>query len=136
MDDQLQTIRDRYKNYCHRLGVETKLRITAQHDGYAHVEYRDGLYHHVVTERGTEYRRRSSSSEDDILYWLMSDVVHDLASTYEREHRVAGQSFRRALFARTVKLMGSLEPAWADRKSAELGEVLERRPYDDAVEGQ
>ena len=135
MNDSAQKLRQRYKAYCGLLGVKPVLHTRQQHTGEAHVEIVDDGYHYVVTERGTEPERRITADEDEMLYWLLSYVIFDLASGLELKNRVKGQSFRRLLFAKELELMGCLNPSWAERKSREIEAVLAKHPYDDLVEG-
>jgi hypothetical protein len=135
VNNRAQKLLEQYEAYCGVLGVKAVLHTRQQHTGEAHVEFLDDGYHYVVTERGTELVRRITADEDEMLYWLLSDVVFDLASGYELQNRVKGQSFRRLLFAKELELMRRLNPSWAERKSGEIEAVLAKNPYDDVVEG-
>jgi hypothetical protein len=115
--------------------VQNVFRTTRQDDGGGHLEIVDERFHYVFTERGMENERRVTESEDEILYWLASDAVLSEASTFEVHHRVPGQSFRRLLFAKAIELMNLMNPAWGDRKRAEIDAILSKHPFDDRVEG-
>jgi len=71
----IEALIKRYKNYCALLGQEAILHTTPQHNGTPHIEVVGGKYHYVVTERGRELERRVAESEDEILYWLVSDLI-------------------------------------------------------------
>jgi hypothetical protein len=131
MDDQLQRLRVRHKRTADVLGVRSMLRTTPRHDGSAHVELRDGCYHYVVTERDSELERRVATDENEILYWLASDLVFDLACDFELRNRTPGQDTRRLLFEKEVELLSSLDSAWAKRKREETAGILKLHPYDD-----
>jgi hypothetical protein len=117
------------------LGVERPLYSRPPGDGNPHVEYSDGEYAYVQTERGVEFGRRTSSSADDILYWLSLDVVLTLATDFEVAHRMHGRSYRRLLYEKELELLRRVNPAWAERRRGEIEAILVRHPYDDVREG-
>ena len=127
----MQTLRKKINQYGALLGQKPVLRTTAQHDGSFHVELVNGKYHYVRTERGAENERRISENEDELLFWLFSDFVFDLACKYELENRVPGQDFRRLLFSKRIELMGTIKPEWAERTSNDIQEILAKHPYSD-----
>ncbi len=127
----IETLIEKYKYYCALLGQEAVVHTTPQHDGTPHVEVVGGKYHYVVTERGREFERRVTESEDEILYWLVSDLVFDLATKYELEHRVPGRDSRRLLFAKEIELMERVNPEWAERTRQKIRNILKEYPYRD-----
>lgn len=131
----LFVLRRKFERCCSVLGVSAAFRTSAADDGAAHVERIAGAFHYVSTERGCENERRIASGEDEVLYWLLSDVVFDLSRTFEAKHRVKGQSFRRLLFAKELELMRLLSLEWGARKRAEINAILAKAPYDDVAEG-
>jgi hypothetical protein len=135
MNKELEDIRVEYVSMCRLIGAQNRFHSSPQHDGSAHIEARDGEYHYVVTERGAEYERRATKDRDEVLYWLVSDVVFDLAAKYESKNRILGQSYRRLMFEKQVELMRTLRPEWALRRQMEIDKILEANPFDDAVEG-
>lgn len=135
MSDPLLALRQKFERYCSSLGVPAIYRTSPADDGAAHVEYNGEAYHYVSTERGRENERRITSDEDEILYWLISDMVFDLSCTFEVTHRVKGQSFRRVLFAKELELMRLFSPEWEARKRSEINAILVKAPYDDIAEG-
>lgn len=135
MSPSLSHLRSQYKAICRLLGVERPLFTRPPGDGSPHVEYSGGEYAYVHTERGAEFGRRTSSSADDILYWLTLDVVLTLAADFEVAHRIPGRSFRRLLFEKELELLRRINPGWAERRQAEIATILARHPYDDVREG-
>jgi hypothetical protein len=103
------------------------------HIGEAHVEFVDGRFNYVVTERGAELVRRVASDEDELLYWLLDDVAGVIA--YRRKPSVwtrwRGGDPRRQRFATHLALLRSVDPAWAERKRAYYDELLQRYPFRD-----
>lgn len=131
----MQELQKRFKQYTAKIGQNKTLHTTPQHDGSAHVDLIDSEYFYVVTERGRELERRIAKNEDEILYWLISDLVFDLASQYELKHRVPGRSFRRVLFSKRIELMEKIKPEWAERTRQDIQKTLEAHPYNDETEG-
>ena len=131
------TVRRRYVQACDRLGVpEARFPYQSQpaHDGSPHVEVTDDHYHFVVTERGTELERRSTPDVDELLYWLLQGVTFGLACEFELRHRVAGQDFRRLLFAKQLELLRRLSPDWERKRASEIERVLQQHPFNDSID--
>ena len=135
MSKELEEIRVEYVDLCRLIGIQERFHTSPQDNGSAHIELRDDKYHYVVTERGAEYERRVAKDADEILYWLVSDMVFDAAMKYEGKNRVPGQSFRQLLFQKQIELMSALRPQWAVRKQEEIARILRDAPFDDAAEG-
>jgi len=129
----IEVLIEKYKYYCALLGQEAVVHITPQHDGSPHIEVVGGKYHYVVTERGRELERRVTESEDKVLYWLVSDLVFDLATKYELEHRAPGRDPRRLLFAKEIELMERANPEWAERTRQRIRNILKKFPYQDGL---
>jgi Immunity protein 63 len=132
----LQGLKAEYKKLCRKLGATGSFHTNPQHDGSPHVERRDSEYHYVVTERGSEFERKTTSESDEVLYWLLSDVTFSAACSYELAHRIAGQDFRRLLFAKDVELLEQLSSGWAERKKMEIADILAEYPFDDTLAGE
>jgi hypothetical protein len=99
--------------------------------GYPHVEVANGSYHYVVVERGQEIQRRSSPKYEDLLFWIFSDVTHNLAFSYELNNRIADQDCRRIAFPKQIELMKQLSFEMGERMEEHTADVLSRAPYDD-----
>ncbi|MBA4016514.1 MAG: hypothetical protein C0483_04945 [Pirellula sp.] len=128
------TLRNRYYALCKRLGAPRTASVyhtVGTGFGDPHVEINSAGYHYVVTERGQEYRRRTTTDAEELLYWLISDVVFDMASKYELQHRVPKQDGRRLMFQKRIELISTLSPEWAERKRAEIEAILAEHPYSD-----
>jgi hypothetical protein len=132
--DRLLQLRQSFKSICDKIGHEWPFHTSPRHDGSPHVEASDGELSYVVAERGAEFERRTTTSQDELLYWLTSDVVFSLAVDYEPNHREPGRDCRRIMFARELELMGRINPAWRARKEAEITDILVRHPYRDENE--
>lgn len=131
--DSLAQLRAAFARICEVLGTRRTLFTARRDDGAAHIEVTpDGLYHYVVTERGSEWERRSTASTDDILYWLTEDLAFQMAYEYELAHRRAGEDCRRQLWAHELELLARVNPAWRDRRAVEIERWLAEAPYNDA----
>jgi hypothetical protein len=117
------------------LGTEGVLNTVPQAFGAPHVEIIGDKYHYVVCERGSELERKSTTDEDELLYWLISDEVHEVAGNFALKHRIKGQDFRRLRFAKEIKLMKKISAEWAGRKADDIQKILAVAPYDDRVGG-
>ena len=94
-----------------------------------HIEVDSHGYHYVEVERGQEIRRNTTRDIDELLYHVFESVTFNLACDYERAHRIAGQDFRRQLFARQAELLASLSPSWAERESRDHQRILQQHPF-------
>src|SRR5262245_5580381 len=102
MTGELQRLRNSYEAVRLSLGAVRGVRFAEQHDGSAHVEFSDGRYQYVVTDRGVEVERRSASSMDEIMYWLARDESHSQACGFELQNRIPNHDPRRLMFAKHV----------------------------------
>jgi hypothetical protein len=120
-----------FRSHCKKLSAERRFYTKPTHHGSAHVEIIGDTYHYVVTERGSEFERRKTHDSDELMYWLLYDVVFDLAASFEVEHRMEGRDFRRLMFEKEVEYMAILSPHWAQRVSDHNATVLEQHPFSD-----
>jgi len=131
MCQEIEKLRAAWEPIRRALGTARGVPSSATHDGSAHVEFSDGVYHYVVTERGSELEHRTASDADEVMYWLAQDASFSQACSYEVRHRVANQDCRRLLFAKQVELLASVNPSWAGRRAREHQEILKVHPFDD-----
>lgn len=136
-DDDLRHLHERYRDLCARLGhapaysYQRQIQTRPLVDGAPHVERSGGRYDYVVTERGRELERRTTEDEDELLYWLMSDVTQGVAIQLASRRRFRPRDSRRVWFAKDAELLGRLRPEWGDRKRAEYAQVLSKYPFRD-----
>jgi len=98
---------------------------------YPHIEIDDAQYHYVIVERGQELERKSTLDFSELLYWIFSDVTHDLAFAYELHNRVKGRDCRRIAFSKQVELLSLISPKMAARQTEKISEILRSTPYSD-----
>lgn len=109
---------------------------TPQHDGSPHIESNGNAFAYVITERGEEYKRKTTTNEDDILYWLVHDLTWEMASRFELAHRKPNVDSRRLLFQKHLELLGTIDYRWEKRLDAEYETVLEQHPFRDTMDEQ
>jgi hypothetical protein len=93
-----------------------ELRTISKQDGGPHVEIVDGQLHYVICERGAEYERQVAKDEDELLYWLVSDMTRKMASDWESRHRMPWHDPRTRWMNKQIKLLTKIDPNWAMRK--------------------
>lgn len=101
--------------------------------GDPHVEIQGDRYEYVVTERGTEFERRGTGDPDELMYWLVSDVIREMAIDHELQHRTPDQDHRRSIFQKEVELFSAIDPVWAARRQSEIAEILRDHPFRDGA---
>jgi hypothetical protein len=138
MTPRVEDLRSRCRDYAARIGAPPEIivfRESPSHDGSPHVEYDGSDLCFVVTERGCEFERRRTKDDDTLLYWLLRELTHQMACTYELRFRRPGEDFRRQLFEKQLELLGTLKPEWRARRESELQLVLREHPYRDETKG-
>ena len=134
----MRTVRElqsKFRELSTALGSNCSLAATTQHDGTPHVEVSPSAYHFVVTERGSENERRTTQSEDELLYWFATSLLtFPMALDFEVNHRVPNQDFRRIMWERELALLARLSEAWAARRREHIAEILSRNPFRDSIE--
>lgn len=130
MAPELAAFEAEYAALCGRVGATgATLLFSRTDDGSPHMEYANGEYAYVVTERGSEWERRTTTDKNEALYWCVSDLVWGMACAYELETRVPGLYTRRVIFDKEIELMAQIKPEWATRKAEEIRAILARNPY-------
>jgi hypothetical protein len=100
-------------------------------DGAPYIEVHDDGYSYVSSERGFEIYNKSTESLDELLYWIVSRAVRQMAVKHELDNRVAKFDTRRVYFSRLVQLLGEIKPEWAELARQEVDAVLKSCPYVD-----
>jgi hypothetical protein len=90
-----------------------------------------GLYHFVISERGTEYDRKITSDLNDLMYWIFSSVTFSMACDYELQNRIEDKDSRRIMFAKQEELLELLNKDWAEKERKEHQSILCSYPFDD-----
>ena len=133
----ISTIRKKVKEYGNKINAPTRLlSVRTSSDGFGtpHIEIDENGYNYVVSERGVEYERKKTKEITKLLYWIFNDIVFNMASDYELEHRNPNEDSRRQLFAKIIELMEQLDSNFAQWQKEELDKFLEEAPYDDDLQ--
>jgi len=136
MTDELRKLQTEYNALCQRIepidGQYTLL--TEREDvGVPHVEYSNGEYHYVVTERGLDLSRRSTDDPNEILYWMLYDLTFWMGVAFEFKNRVEGPDCRRVIFAHWLEQMKKADQTMADRLELDIARILAKNPFVDQV---
>lgn len=134
MSDSLQELQTEYTRLC-RLAFECEAEFSfqtkPQDDGSPHVEFSNGQYQYVVTERGLELERRSTAETDEMLYWMVSDVTFWSGVEFELKNRVEGRDCRRMIFTEWRRLMARCGASFAEWLDRHIEKTLRLNPYND-----
>lgn len=134
MIEELQVLANDYNRLCQKIepSVHEYSFLTERLDnGSPHVEFADGQYHYIVTERGMELARQTTSDPSQILYWLIYDLAFWMGVAYEFKNRVDGQDCRRIIFAHTIELVKRADQTMADRLARHWQKTLTENPFVD-----
>jgi hypothetical protein len=134
MEDPLAELAKEYDRYCQRiepLAVGYSFQTMPGDDGSPHVEFFDEAFQYIVTERGSELERRSTSDIDEILYWLLSDLTFWMAVKWELANRVDGRDCRRLIFSRQTELLRRASDAVSGRRERQIAATLAENPFID-----
>lgn len=102
-------------------------------DGRPHISYDGGLYNYIYEERGVEFFRKTTHSNDELFYWIMSDFIYKVAFQYELENRVENRDGRRVAFNKALDLIGNISDDWKLKAQNEINDILAENPYTDAL---
>ena len=106
-----------------------EFRTTPVGDTTPYVEICDGKLQFVVSERGTEYQRRTAVDEDEILYWLVSSMTRVMAVKWECKNRIPNTDSRIGWMKKDIEILESISSEWANHKTKEYEQILERFPH-------
>lgn len=129
----ISTIRKKVREYGKKIGVPKKLlTVPTTTDGFGtlHIEIDDQGYHYVVSERGTEYKRKTTRNVHTLLYWIFKDIVFEMASDFELNHRKPEEDFRRILFNKDLELFEKLDRQWYMWEKEDIDNILKENPYE------
>lgn len=101
-------------------------------DGAPYVEIHENSFSYVSSERGYEIYSKSTSSLDELLYWIMARAARQMAVKYELENRAGNCDTRRLYFFRFIQLLGEIRPEWAGLARLDIDEILKASPYIDS----
>ena len=129
----ISSIRKKVREFGKKVNAPKKfLTIRSATDGLGtpHIEINGRGFHYVVSERGTEFRRDTTSDIHTLLYWIFKGIVFQMASEYELKHRKSEEDFRRLLFSKTLDLFKKLDNQWYEWEKKNIENILKETPYE------
>ena len=134
MTDELTSLAIKYDALCQRIKASElpySFQTKRGDDGSSHVEFVDGCYHYVTTERGIELSRRSTGENSEILYWLIYDLTFWMSVKFELNNRIEDQDARRLIFDRWIYLINKAATSMAEKLRCDIDAILAENPYQD-----
>ena len=134
MIDELRSLQSEYNALCQRVepsGGEYTFLTEREDVGVPHVEFSDGQYHYIVTERGIDLDRCSTADPDEILYWMLYDITFSMGRAHEFKNRIEGPDSRRSMFDHWLTQMKKADQAMADRLEYDIAKILAENPFID-----
>ncbi len=134
MNDHLAHLASEYDRLCQRVKPceNSYTFLTERQDnGSPHVEFADGEYHYVVTERGLDLDRKSTADIREMLYWMLYDLTFWMGVSFEFKNRIEGPDCRRVIFAHQLELMKRADAAMAERLEQHISKTLSANPFID-----
>ena len=80
-----------------------------------HVEFDDGEYRYIMSERGAYLDVRTTRDPDELAYWIAIDLTLLL---------LTGIDGHREWLERQAELLGKADPAWQTRRREEMRKIL------------
>ena len=114
---ELDAIRKRYRQLWKRLRpgeLGHELSTVPQGEG-KHVEFKDGEYRYIVSERGAYLQVQETRDPDELAYWMAIDLTLPVLS---------GVAGHRQWLERQAELLGMVDPAWLARRRKEMRRIL------------
>lgn len=134
MTNELLILQVKYNELCQRIkpsGREYTFLTEREDVGVAHVEYSNGEYHYIVTERGLDLSHRSTAELREILYWMVYEHTFWMGVAYEFKNRVEGPDVRRVMFTHWLEQMKKADQAMAERLEIDIAAILAANPFAD-----
>ena len=100
-------------------------------DGIPYVNIEDSIFYYISSDRDYDLFEKTTSSFDELMYWILDRIVSRMAMDYELSNRVQGQDSRRIYFSKKLELIGKINPAWRQQAKENIDEILKSSPYID-----
>ncbi len=102
-------------------------------DGTPFISIIDEEYHYISMERGQILSEKTTKDINELLYWIMKDIIWQEASYFELKNRKPNQDVRRLFFAKQLELMGKINSLWKLKRQDEIDNILSVAPYNDDI---
>jgi len=130
----LHILRTEYNKMCQRIAPfdgTYSFQTERSDNGSPHVEFINGQYHYVVTERGLDLESRSTPDVREIVFWMLSDLTFWMGVDHEFKNRIDGRDCRRIIFPYQIELMKRADLEFAKRLELQVAETLRENPFID-----
>lgn len=134
MGKEIDYIKEKYFKIAEKIKAQPKnvfFYETKQDYGYPYIEFINNTYYYIVTERGIELERKSTTDSDELLRWLILDLTRAEAQDYELTHRDNSEDSRRRYFSKQLELLQIINPKWAGIEKARYNKILAEHPFTD-----
>jgi len=101
-------------------------------DGTPNVEVDEKGYHYVLSERGSEFERRTTLDIHELYYWVFQDITFEIASDFAVKNPSTWEQ-RRVRFKNQLEWLRCIDSDFTKRYLKEITEILERAPFDDGL---
>jgi hypothetical protein len=92
-----------------------------------------GRFHFVVVKRGQELDRRTTTTVDDLLFWIFDTMTFSMACAFEWKNRKKFGDIRRILFAKQEQLPGRINVNWQEQVRHNHTLIVGKYPFTDGV---
>lgn len=99
---------------------------------HSSIQIEDNAYHYRSFERGQCIEHRQSTSDDDVVNWLLQAYIWGYSSDFELKHRVRYTDSRRIAYEKSKQLFALIGQPFEQINLNRINEILARFPYDDS----
>lgn len=132
MSVSIEEIQKIVNSMCEKIHApQSHVGISPFDDGRPYLSVENDEYNYIYSERGYEFSRKKTSSLDELLYWIMYDIVHQMAVNYELNHRIEGCDVRRVIFRKVIEYLSQLNYEWGTKTREEFNKILVKNPFKD-----
>jgi hypothetical protein len=130
--NNLQNVREQVERLAAEIGASSQSFPgfgSAKYDSAPYVEIHGPTYHYLSMERDQERTHYITFDVDELLYWVFSDITHNMGFAYAEQNPNREKDLRKAAFEQQLNLLEKLNPSWRLRREREIAEILKSSPY-------
>lgn len=99
----------------------------SEQSGLPHIETTGDIYHYVVCERGSEFKRKTTKDVKELLFWIFDSVTFSMACDLELKNRRNYEDFRIQLFQIQEDLISKIDNDYAMTLKSEHDKLLNKK---------
>ena len=99
---------------------------------HSYIQIEDNAYHYRAFERGRCVEHRQSTSDDDVVNWILQAYIWGYSSDFELKHRVRYTDSRRIAYEKSKQLFAFIGQPLEQININRINDILARFPYDDS----